>query len=108
MFFRQSRLILRHAIPMLIAQLASMGMMVIDTVLLASAIALAVLTSQYPLAQGWLTAKVVGLVVYILCGMMALRRGRSIATRAIFFAAASCCSQNAFSRKNRFKRAERR
>ena len=34
MFFCQSRLILRHAAPMLIAQLASMGMMVIDTVLL--------------------------------------------------------------------------
>jgi MATE family multidrug resistance protein len=34
MFLRQSRLILGHAVPMLIAQLASMGMMVIDTVLL--------------------------------------------------------------------------
>ena len=34
MFLQQSRLILRHAWPMLVAQLASMGMMVIDTVLL--------------------------------------------------------------------------
>jgi MATE family multidrug resistance protein len=34
MFFHQSRLIVAHAWPMLIAQLASMGMMVIDTVLL--------------------------------------------------------------------------
>ncbi|MBK7355235.1 MATE family efflux transporter [Propionivibrio sp.] len=34
MFVHQSRLILRHAAPMLVAQLASMGMMVIDTVLL--------------------------------------------------------------------------
>jgi len=34
MFLTQSRLILLHAAPMLIAQLASMGMMVIDTVLL--------------------------------------------------------------------------
>jgi len=34
MFAEQFRLILRHATPMLIAQLASMGMMVIDTVLL--------------------------------------------------------------------------
>ncbi len=61
---------------------------VVDTVLLASAIALALITAQYPLAQGWLTAKVVGLVVYIGLGMVALRRGRSTATRAIFFAAA--------------------
>jgi MATE family multidrug resistance protein len=34
MFLHQSRQILLHAVPMLIAQLASMGMMVIDTVLL--------------------------------------------------------------------------
>ena len=34
MFFRQSRLILVNAWPMLVAQLASMSMMVIDTVLL--------------------------------------------------------------------------
>jgi len=34
MFVLQSRLILQHAAPMLIAQLASMGMMVIDTALL--------------------------------------------------------------------------
>jgi MATE family multidrug resistance protein len=34
MLLRQSRLILSHATPMLIAQLASMGMMVIDTALL--------------------------------------------------------------------------
>ncbi len=34
MFAQQTRLILRHAVPMLIAQLASMGTMVIDTVLL--------------------------------------------------------------------------
>ncbi len=34
MFFQQSRLIVAHAVPMLIAQLASMGMMIIDTVVL--------------------------------------------------------------------------
>jgi uncharacterized membrane protein SirB2 len=45
---------------------------VVDTVLLASAIALAVLTAQYPLQQPWLTAKVLGLLVYILLGMVAL------------------------------------
>lgn len=50
---------------------------VVDTVLLASAIALAVQTGQYPPAQSWLTAKVLGLVVYILLGMVALRYGRT-------------------------------
>jgi len=61
---------------------------VVDTLLLGSAIAMAVLSAQYPFAQDWLTAKLVGLLVYILCGMMALRRGKSKTTRGIFLVAA--------------------
>jgi uncharacterized membrane protein SirB2 len=48
---------------------------VVDTVLLASAIALAVMLKQYPLAEPWLTAKVAGLVLYIVLGMVALKYG---------------------------------
>jgi uncharacterized membrane protein SirB2 len=48
---------------------------VVDTVLLASAIALAVVLKQYPLAEPWLTAKVLALVLYIGLGMVALRYG---------------------------------
>ncbi len=54
---------------------------VIDTVLLASAIALAVMLRQYPLVHGWLTAKVVGLLFYIGLGMVALKRGKTRGTR---------------------------
>lgn len=61
---------------------------IVDTVLLASAIALAVISSQYPLAQNWLTAKVVGLVVYVVLGAMALRRGKTKAARVAYFIAA--------------------
>lgn len=61
---------------------------VVDTLLLGSAIAMAVISAQYPWVQDWLTAKLIGLLVYVLCGMMALRRGRSKTTRGIFFAAA--------------------
>ncbi|THF65828.1 regulator SirB [Pseudothauera nasutitermitis] len=50
---------------------------VIDSVLLASAIGLAVLIQQYPFSAGWVTAKVLGLLLYIALGMVALRRGRS-------------------------------
>ena len=50
---------------------------VVDTVLLASAVALAWMSHQYPLVQPWLTAKVAGLLVYIGLGMVALRFGRS-------------------------------
>ena len=61
---------------------------VVDTGLLASAIALATISGQYPLAQSWLSAKVIGLVAYILCGTMALKRGRTKPIRAVFFVVA--------------------
>lgn len=50
---------------------------VVDTLLLASAIALAVMLKQYPLAHAWLTAKVVALALYIGLGMLALKPGRA-------------------------------
>jgi uncharacterized membrane protein SirB2 len=46
-----------------------------DTVLLASAIALAAMSRQYPFVQGWLTAKVLALVLYIGLGMLAMKPG---------------------------------
>ena len=61
---------------------------VVDTVLLASAIALAVAIRQYPFVAGWLTAKVVALVLYIALGTVALKRGRSKRTRIAAWAAA--------------------
>jgi uncharacterized membrane protein SirB2 len=60
----------------------------VDTVLLGSAIALALISSQYPFEHDWLTAKIVGLVAYVLCGTMALKRGKSKAIRIGFFVAA--------------------
>ena len=44
-----------------------------DTLLLLTGIALAALSRQYPLAQAWLTMKLVALVGYILLGMLALK-----------------------------------
>ncbi|MBE0623454.1 MAG: SirB2 family protein [Burkholderiales bacterium] len=58
---------------------------VLDTVLLASAIALALLIGQYPLVDAWLTAKVLGLVAYIILGTIALRRGSTRAIRITAF-----------------------
>src|SRR5688500_3626903 len=54
---------------------------VIDTVLLVSAIAMAVMIRQYPFSAPWLTAKLVGLIVYIALGMVALKRGKTKRTR---------------------------
>lgn len=61
---------------------------VIDTILLGSAIAMAVISSQYPFAQPWLTAKFFGLLAYIVFGMMALKRGRTKGQRAAWLLAA--------------------
>lgn len=61
---------------------------IIDTILLVSAIALTLVIRQYPFVQGWLTAKVLGLVIYIVLGTIALKRGRTQFQRgAAFFAA---------------------
>ncbi|HBY38525.1 MULTISPECIES: SirB2 family protein [Marisediminitalea] len=46
---------------------------IIDTVLLGSAIWLCVILSQYPIVNSWLTAKVIGVIGYILFGLLALK-----------------------------------
>ena len=66
---------------------------VVDTLLLTSAILLAVTIRQYPFTTSWLTAKVIGLAVYIVLGTIALKRGRTrtirvsawIAAQLVFF-----------------------
>ncbi|MGH8126143.1 MAG: SirB2 family protein [Rhodanobacteraceae bacterium] len=60
----------------------------IDTLLLAAAIALTTIIHHYPFVQAWLTVKVILLVVYIALGVYALRRGRTRTGRGICFAAA--------------------
>ena len=55
---------------------------VVDTVLIVSAIWLAWLLRVSPTNAPWLAAKIAGLLVYIAFGMVALRFGRTKATRA--------------------------
>jgi uncharacterized membrane protein SirB2 len=74
--------------PLLARRWVRIAPHVVDTALLASAIALSVLIGQYPLQQSWLTAKVLGLVVYIVLGTVALRRGRTRGIRTAAFGGA--------------------
>ena len=60
----------------------------IDTVLLTAALMLVTILHQYPFVQGWLTMKVVLLVVYIVLGTFALKRAPSRRARAWCYAAA--------------------
>jgi len=73
-FFARGVLMIREA-PLLDTRWVRIAPHVVDTLLLASAVALAAMSQQYPLIEPWLTAKVVALVVYIGVGMIALRRG---------------------------------
>jgi len=60
----------------------------IDTVLLTAALMLATILHQYPFVHGWLTAKVLLLVLYIVLGTFALRRARTSRARAWCYLAA--------------------
>ena len=61
---------------------------VTDTLLLVSAITLAVGIRQYPGVDAWLTAKVVGLLCYIGLGMMAFRFSKTLRARVVAWVAA--------------------
>lgn len=54
-----------------------------DTILLAAALTLTVLIGNYPFVDTWLTAKVFGLIAYIILGTLALKAGRSPRVRVV-------------------------
>lgn len=61
---------------------------VVDSVLLLSALALAWMLRVSPDRAPWLLAKIVGLVLYVALGVVALRPGRPLAVRAAAWVAA--------------------
>ncbi len=71
--------------PMLERRWVRIAPHIIDTVLLLSALTLAIKIQQYPFVHGWLTAKFVALLAYILFGMVALTYGKTKTQRAIAF-----------------------
>lgn len=56
---------------------------IVDSILLMTALGLSVMISQYPLTAPWLTAKLAGLLGYIVLGMISLRRGPNRFVRAL-------------------------
>lgn len=69
--------------PLLKSRFSKILPHIIDSFLLASAIGLLFLLQQYPFVHHWLTAKIAGLLVYILAGTMALKRGKTKAMRSV-------------------------
>jgi len=56
---------------------------VIDTILLVSGITLAIILHQYPGTHTWLTAKLLALLLYIVLGTIALKRGKTKTIRIL-------------------------
>lgn len=58
---------------------------IVDTLLLLSAIGLMFSIQQYPFVNSWLTAKLLGLIVYIFLGVVTLRIAKSQPVRVIAY-----------------------
>ena len=74
-----------RASPWLRSRIARTAPHVVDSVLLASALAMAWQIGTVP---GWLAAKILALLVYIVLGSIAIKRGRTMPVRA----AAGCAA----------------
>jgi|SRR5690606_7628588 len=58
---------------------------IVDTLLLLSAIGLTLIIQQYPLTSPWLSAKLIGLIVYIGLGVVTLRLAKTQAIRIVAY-----------------------
>lgn len=75
-FFSRGLLMMR-ASPLLQRRWVKVVPHVNDTGLLAAALGLVVVTGQYPFVHAWVTAKIFGLIAYIILGSVALKAGRT-------------------------------
>ncbi len=69
--------------PLQTSRLVKIAPHVIDTVLLSSAVLLAVQMQLSPLNHPWLSAKIIALGIYIALGLIAFRFGKSQKTKII-------------------------
>ena len=71
-FFLRGLLMMRDS-PLLRARWIKVLPHINDTVLLVAALTLAALSGQYPFVADWVTAKIFGVIAYIVLGALALR-----------------------------------
>lgn len=76
LFFLRGIWVLRDS-PMMQQRWVKIAPHLIDTVLLTSAITLAVMLGISPLAAPWLAAKIAALLLYIVLGSIAIKRGKT-------------------------------
>ncbi|TAJ80031.1 MAG: regulator SirB [Gallionellaceae bacterium] len=80
LFFVRGIWMLR-ASPLLQQRWVKVAPHIVDTLLLVSAITLAYLLGISPLAEPWLGAKIIALLIYIVLGSVALKRGKTLRIR---------------------------
>lgn len=81
-FFLRGLLMMRNS-PLLAARWVRVLPHVNDTILLVAALSLAAMSEQYPFVAGWVTAKVFGVIAYIILGVLALREAGTRAMRIV-------------------------
>jgi uncharacterized membrane protein SirB2 len=81
-FFLRGILMMRDS-PLLGARWIRVVPHINDTVLLVAALSLAAMSGQYPFVVGWVTAKVLGVIAYIILGALALREASTRTMRII-------------------------
>jgi uncharacterized membrane protein SirB2 len=74
--------------PLLQARMTKIAPHVLDALLLLAGIAMLSMLHLNPFTQSWLLAKFAGLLVYIVLGSIALKRGKTKQTRAVAFVGA--------------------
>ena len=85
-FFLRGLLMMRDS-PLLGARWVRVLPHINDTVLLVAALTLAAMSGQYPFVADWVTAKVFGIIAYIILGALALREASTRSMRiACWFA----------------------
>ena len=64
---------------------------IIDTIFLLSAICLMIILHQCPVIHAWLTAKLIGLLAYIMFGVLAIKKAKTNLQRFVYFSLATAC-----------------
>lgn len=82
LFFGRGVLMLADS-PLLKAQFLRIAPHVNDTLLLGSGLWMALISRQLSFSEGWLTAKLAALAVYVCAGLIALSQGRTRRSRVI-------------------------
>jgi uncharacterized membrane protein SirB2 len=86
-FFLRGILMIR-ASPLMNAHWIKVLPHINDIILLIAALSLAAMSEQYPFFVGWITAKVLGVIAYIILGSLALRAGSTRTMRIGYWMAA--------------------